>query len=1553
MLSSSLRHCHLALVSMMLIFTAFISTAKAQTAQRIYELNNSFAETNGGTAMVTGGGTLGSTGYTFAAGQGPSVSNALANTGEYSIEMVFRINDISGYRSLINFKDRGADEALYSQNGRLIFYNVPGGSSTTDDLVNGQTYRLIVTRNATTKLTTAYLNGVQKVQVTDNSNFYVASASGGILHFLRDNGSEHPSGFLDQVRIYHSVLTAAQVTALGGPPADPLALWQAQVSAGTPYVTRFTPVNGSSPVTIDVGPFATGSARSFEFVFTAAGAGPSRTLLGSRVAASGNQCLKLNQWQNTGKFGLTNVGESDYQFSNSPTISNQRVHAVFTSNGSVTTLYLNGVAQSGTISQGLKITGTNGLGAIYSNLSPTYDDNLDGTIDGFASYARALTQSEITARYNALAGPPANTAPVVAVNSPASVSTNEGTAPTKSGTFSDVNGNSSVTITASAGTVTQNNTAGTWSWTGAIADGPASGTITITATDSAGAVATTTFTSTINNVVPVVSITAPASGNEDTPLNFTFTATDVSTADQSAGFTWSISYGDGSAVQNVTAGNASPLARSYTYQTPGTYTISVTATDKNSGVSIAATRSITIQAVVSYPEIQLRGNSNLIADGALVPSATNHTRFGSVATPLTRSFSIENAGPGGLTISSITVAGENASEFAISAAPTSVAAGSSASFNVTFTPTSGVATSRATITVNNNDPDEAAYDFVVEGEKTFPTAGPDWTTFVGFSARNAWSSITYGGGKFVAVAYFGYPKVMHSPDGQNWTSVDLSADNMWMSVAYGNGRFVAVSQTGTSRVMTSPDGVNWTSRNAAENQGWVSVTYGNGLFVAVSNSGTNNVMTSPDGITWTARTTNLALGIGSVTYGNGLFVATVQGMNSFLLTSPDGVTWTQRSAVNNQWASVCYGNGRFVAVSTSGTYQAATSTDGITWTPQTVPTTKYWWKVAYGNGIYMATAYEGNVMTSPDGVTWTAQASVPSPNNGATGYGAGRFVVSFGYTVAVFKPTNPEINVRGNATNIVDGDTTPSTTDHTGFGRVANSLVRTFTIENTGDGTLAISSVNVSGENASEFAISNAPTSVAAFGSATFNVTYTPTAGVANSRATITIHNSDANEAAYDFVVDGEMAFPTAGETWSAHSAAANNQWNSVTYGNGLFVAVSNDGAQRVMTSPDGITWTARPVTDGAWSSVTYGKGLFVAVAFQGSGYDQVMTSPDGINWTFRTGHPGQWRSVTYGNGLFVAVANDDSNCVMTSPDGITWTQRNAATNGFWSSVAYGNGVFTSVPFTLQDSMYSTDGVLWNDATSNSGGTWRGLAFGNGRFIAVGDSKVSTSPEGNTWFTQSPIPGGIWVSATYGNGMYVAVAVNGINRAMSSPNGNSWTARTATANAWSSVAYGKGRFVAVSTNGTNRVMTSGPTGAAATTFWATSQGLSGPNALPTATPFGDGVPNLLKYAFNMPLDGPRSNAFNPAAGPGANGLPVFTVNPSGPNPTLTANFLRRRNSGLNYVPQRGTSLGSFSPMTGPQVVTPIDADWELVTVEEPLGSPVPSAAFSRVAVSAP
>lgn len=174
------------------------------------------------------------------------------------------------------------------------------------------------------------------------------------------------------------------------------------------------------------------------------------------------------------------------------------------------------------------------------------------------------------------------------------VTTPEGSAATQTGTFSDPNGNGTVTLTASSGTITQNNATGTWSWTATGSDGPATSTVTITATDSTGNIAMAPFTFSVTNVPPTVVITAPATASDCSGVNFGFTATDLATADQAAGFLWSINYGDGSNPVFLNAGTASPLSFSHNFTVPGTYIVRATAMDKNSGVSVQATKSITI-----------------------------------------------------------------------------------------------------------------------------------------------------------------------------------------------------------------------------------------------------------------------------------------------------------------------------------------------------------------------------------------------------------------------------------------------------------------------------------------------------------------------------------------------------------------------------------------------------------------------------------------------------------------------------------------------------------------------------------------------------------------------------------------------------------------------------------------------------------------------------------------------------------------------------------------------------------------------------------------------
>ena len=235
------------------------------------------------------------------------------------------------------------------------------------------------------------------------------------------------------------------------------------------------------------------------------------------------------------------------------------------------------------------------------------------------------------------------------------------------------------------------------------------------------------------------------------------------------------------------------------------------------------------------------------------------------------------------------------------------------------------------------------------------------------------SSVAYGspGGfpLFVAVcsstSLSQFPVVI-SEDGINWRRPqDASLGSIgggWTSVTWGGNKFVAVrSGTGTAaqRVMTSPDGVVWTYRTATSTNNWTSVAYG-GVgaisFVAVAADGVvaSQIMTSPDGITWTARTSpsaniwkSVVWGIGS---GGGTWVAVSNNglISNQAMTSPDGITWTARAVpAIGLWESITYGFNSttsafsFVAVSFSGVTanKIMTSPNGITWTGVTSPNT--------------------------------------------------------------------------------------------------------------------------------------------------------------------------------------------------------------------------------------------------------------------------------------------------------------------------------------------------------------------------------------------------------------------------------------------------------------------------------------------------------------------------------------------------------------------------------------------------------------------------------------
>src|SRR5688500_11028121 len=114
--------------------------------------------------------------------------------------------------------------------------------------------------------------------------------------------------------------------------------------------------------------------------------------------------------------------------------------------------------------------------------------------------------------------------------------------------------------------------------------------IELTVTDGAEEVPAST-TLNVANAAPVVNIEGPSAGVPGQPLTFTLTATDVD-ADEAAGFTYSIDWNnDGTIDETIpaTAGNGAGVEVTHAFETAGVFTISVTATDKDLGVSVPDT----------------------------------------------------------------------------------------------------------------------------------------------------------------------------------------------------------------------------------------------------------------------------------------------------------------------------------------------------------------------------------------------------------------------------------------------------------------------------------------------------------------------------------------------------------------------------------------------------------------------------------------------------------------------------------------------------------------------------------------------------------------------------------------------------------------------------------------------------------------------------------------------------------------------------------------------------------------------------------------------------
>ena len=139
----------------------------------------------------------------------------------------------------------------------------------------------------------------------------------------------------------------------------------------------------------------------------------------------------------------------------------------------------------------------------------------------------------------------------------------------------------------------------------------------------------------------------------------------------------------------------------------------------NSNDSDEALYQFAVEGTGNAAEIDVLGGGISIPTGSITVSTVNQTQFGDVnytAGSVAHTFTISNLGTLALSISSATLTGSG--DFTITTPPaSSIAAGAATTLVITFDPaTAGV--KNATVTINNTDPNENPYTFVIQGTGT-------------------------------------------------------------------------------------------------------------------------------------------------------------------------------------------------------------------------------------------------------------------------------------------------------------------------------------------------------------------------------------------------------------------------------------------------------------------------------------------------------------------------------------------------------------------------------------------------------------------------------------------------------------------------------------------------------------------------------------------------------------------------------------------------------------------------------------------------------------------
>ncbi|MCX6904711.1 MAG: hypothetical protein NTW03_14765, partial [Verrucomicrobia bacterium] len=137
-------------------------------------------------------------------------ATAVTPSNAYTIVLLFKFDNVSGYRRLLDTKNAATDNGLYVLNGALNFY--PSGISSAVCVTNNTWHQVVLTRDLANQVA-VYCDGVPRLNYNDAAGYGVITAT-NVLKFFKDDGTEDSAGSVARIRLITCALSPAEVAAL-------------------------------------------------------------------------------------------------------------------------------------------------------------------------------------------------------------------------------------------------------------------------------------------------------------------------------------------------------------------------------------------------------------------------------------------------------------------------------------------------------------------------------------------------------------------------------------------------------------------------------------------------------------------------------------------------------------------------------------------------------------------------------------------------------------------------------------------------------------------------------------------------------------------------------------------------------------------------------------------------------------------------------------------------------------------------------------------------------------------------------------------------------------------------------------------------------------------------------------------------------------------------------------------------------------------------------------------------------------------------------------------